>query len=200
MDAGLWPLAAFAAVTSITPGPNNLMLLASGALHGFCRTLPHMVGIVLGVGVMLSAACAGLGAAFARMPALADALRWIGFAYLCWLAWKLLRAGAPGEAGGARAARPLGWLEAALFQLVNPKAWMMVLTAAASFILPLRERLPAADGLGVALFAVVGFACIAPWAGFGSLLRRWLSDRRRQLAFNALMGTLTLVTALAMLR
>jgi hypothetical protein len=121
--------AGFAFVSSITPGPNNAMLLASGVNFGFRRTMPHIAGIAFGCVVMLVLVGFGLGEAFAAVPGLYDALRWAGAAYLLWLAWAIARSGPTAErpAGG----RPFGFWPAAFFQWVNPKAWIMVVVPSA---------------------------------------------------------------------
>src|SRR5690348_1625052 len=118
-------------VMSITPGPNNVMLTASGANFGFRRTVPHIAGIVAGFSVVLLAVCAGLDAIFTRWPNLQVVLRWAGAAYLVYLSWRILRAG---EASRGHSPKPLTLLEAAAFQFLNPKAWIMTLTAAAMFL------------------------------------------------------------------
>src|SRR5439155_26809055 len=121
------PFVTYTFVMSITPGPNNVMLTASGANFGFRRTLPHIVGVGVGFVVQLLAVCAGLSALFARWPALQGALGWVGAAYLLYLGWRLLGQ-SDTEARAGR--RPVTFLEAAMFQFLNPKAWVMTLTAA----------------------------------------------------------------------
>ena len=120
-------LAVFAFVTSITPGPNNLMLMASGANYGFRRTIPHMLGIGIGFTVMLLLVGAGLIQIFDRWPLAHDVLKVVSVAYLLWLAWKT--ATAAGISDGDARGRPMTFLQAAAFQWVNPKAWAMALTA-----------------------------------------------------------------------
>ena len=121
----------FTFVMSITPGPNNIMLTASGATFGFRRTIPHLLGVAAGLAVELLAVCAGLGALFARWPALQDVLRWAGAAYLVYLGWHLLGGS---SARKSAALRPVRFLEAAAFQFLNPKAWVMSLTAVSLFL------------------------------------------------------------------
>ena len=119
----LLPLAAFIFVSSITPGPNNVMLTASGANFGYQRSVPHMLGISVGATLMLLVVGAGLGAVFARWPQLYTLLQWVGAAYLVWLAWKIATAGRV-QTGQAKP-QPLNFWQAAAFQWVNPKAWLM---------------------------------------------------------------------------
>ena len=123
----LLALVTFAFVTSITPGPNNLMLMASGANFGVRRTVPHMLGVALGFVFMAVLVGAGLAQAFMAVPQLYTALKVASVAYLLYLAWKIAMAPPPGET--ARPGRPMTFLAAAAFQWINPKAWAMALTA-----------------------------------------------------------------------
>ncbi len=180
----------FALVTSITPGPNNTMLLASGVNFGFRRTLPHMAGISSGVATMMVAVGFGLGEAFSRVPVLYTVLEIASIAYLLYLAWRI---GTSGEVRANHAkARPMTFVEAALFQLVNPKAWMMVLTAATTIQL---SESHGASALGMAIvFLFVGFPCISLWAAFGQGMRGFLSNPRRLRAFNLTMAVLLVLS------
>lgn len=184
--------AGFAFVASVTPGPNNAMLLASGVNYGFRRTLPHMAGISLGCGAMLLLVGLGLGQVFAAAPAVYDVLRWAGAAYLLWLAWRILRSG-PMEAGAA-GGRPLGFWGAALFQWVNPKAWILVVGAVSTHA-P-REASAGTFVAMAALLCLVNVPSIALWAGFGAGMAPLLRHPRRARAFNAAMALL-LVASLA---
>ncbi len=186
----------FALVSSITPGPNNTMLLASGVNYGFRRTMPHIAGISLGCMVMLLLVGLGLGQAFAAVPRLYDALRYTGAAYLLWLAWKIATAGTEAtEAAGGR--RPLTFWQAAAFQWVNPKAWVMVVGAVSTYA-PRDEF-----GQGVAVLALllglVNVPSICVWAGFGTALRPWLSHPGRRRVFNVAMALLLVLSILPML-
>ena len=190
------PFVTYTFVMSITPGPNNVMLTAAGANFGFRRTLPHMLGIACGFVVQLLAVCAGLSALFARWPALQSALAWVGAAYLVYLGWRMLRL----ESGPERAAsRPVSFLEAAAFQFLNPKAWVMTVTAATLF---LPQELPwFARGLYMAGIAEgIGLPCMAAWALFGSSLRGLLAAPRGRRVFNAAMALALATTAVMMVR
>jgi threonine/homoserine/homoserine lactone efflux protein len=169
----LLAFALFACVTSITPGPNNTMILASGLNFGLRRSLPHLLGISLGFGVMVAATGFGLHAVFERWPALFDAMRWAGAAYLLWLAWQLARSGPLTERSGA-VAKPMGFFSAAAFQWVNPKAWVMAVSAISNF-LPAQHS-GAQVALIAALFALINVPCVASWAAFGSRMRNVLRD------------------------
>ena len=130
----LLALVGFAVVSSITPGPNNMMLLASGVNFGMRRTMPHMMGVCLGFTLMLVIVGLGLGAAIMAVPLLHTVLKYGSGAYLLWLAWSLATSG--GLGGSQTGARPMRFIEAALFQWINPKAWMMTITAIATFANP----------------------------------------------------------------
>ncbi|CAM2166509.1 cysteine/O-acetylserine efflux protein [Paraburkholderia sacchari] len=174
----------FVVVTTITPGPNNTMLLASGVNFGFKRTVPHILGISAGVVVLMLSVGFGLGEIFRHVPWLYTALEAASVAYLLWLAWKIGTSGMLKEKGGER--RPMRFHEAIAFQWINPKAWMMVLTAATTI------RLSADFGVNTvvmaALFYVIGLPCICLWAAFGTGMRRFLGDPRRLRLFNVAMA------------
>jgi threonine/homoserine/homoserine lactone efflux protein len=173
-------LAGFALVGSITPGPNNALLLASGVRFGFARTLRHVVGTALGMAVLVFAVAAGTGAVLAALPRAQLAVKLAGSAYLLVLAYRV--AGSHGL-GRAAAARPLRVLGAAAFQFANPKAWLFALAAAGTF-LP-AGLTPLAGGLVVAAScAVVIVATAALWAAGGAALAQLLDDRRTERLVN----------------
>jgi threonine/homoserine/homoserine lactone efflux protein len=182
----LLPLVAFALVSSGTPGPNNVLLWASGATFGFRATLPHVLGTAAGIGLMALGAAAGLAALIEGAPALAVGLKLAGSVYLLVLAWRIATAN-----GLARAtvARPLGFLAAAGFQALNPKAWVFALGAVTTFR---PAELPAA--LGALAVAGTMVAMIVPtaalWAAAGGTLGRLLSGPRTRRASGAAMGLL----------
>lgn len=182
-------LISFAFVTSTTPGPNNLVLIASGVNFGFRRTLPHMLGISLGHGVMVFLLGLGLSGVFQAVPVSKLALKVVSVAYMLWLAWRIAHAAAPGE-GKARA-HPMTFLQAAAFQWVNPKAWAMALGAISTY---------GQGGIATVLVVCAVFACVnlpsvSVWAFAGEKLRAVLSDPRRLVPFNWTMAVL-LVLAL----
>jgi len=182
----LLPLLGFAIAASVTPGPNTLMVTAAAANHGVRATLPHMLGITFGFAAMLLIVGLGLAAPFAALPWLHVALKWGGAAWLLVLAWKIARAGMPGE-GPSRP--PLGFLGAALFQWVNPKAWMIALAAIPAFTTPDGDIL--AETLLIAgAFALVCFPCTLVWAGLGAGARRVLRRPGALTAFNVAMALL----------
>lgn len=181
-------VATFAFVTSATPGPNNIMLTASGVNFGYRRTLPHMLGIICGMATMNIAVGLGLGAVFTQFPLLQQILRVVGSAYLLWLAWQLLTFSSLGKVkeGG----KPFTFMQAAAFQYVNPKAWVMVISANASFAL-LGEGYWLSVGLIVLAYMVIGLPSISIWAGFGQYIRRFLDNPRILKVFNLWMSVLT---------
>ena len=176
----------FAFVSSITPGPNNAMLLASGANFGMARSIPHMLGVSAGFLVLLLAVGLGLGGLFAAFPALHGALQVVGAIYLLYLAWKI--ATAKGFGGGAVAARPQRFWQAVAFQWVNPKAWAMALGAMTTYA-P-KTHYVTGVFLVSGVFAAVNLPCIFAWTGFGVGLRRFLDRPVALKAFNLVMAAL----------
>ena len=190
-------LLVFAFVTSITPGPNNFMLLASGVNFGFRRTVPHMLGIGAGFLSLLLGVGFGLGAILAAYPSLHTGLKVAGVLYLVYLAWRIAMSRSLGESG-AGVARPMRFVEAAAFQWVNPKAWVMAATAMAIYTTP---EAPVVSVVLVAIaFALVNVPSVSTWAGFGVALRGFLSDETRLKRFNVAMGVLLVASLWPMLR
>lgn len=190
------PFITYTFVMSITPGPNNVMLTASGANFGFRRTLPHLLGVVAGFVVQLLAVCAGLSALFARWPALQSTLGWVGAAYLVYLGWRML--GLESARAGA-ATRPVSFLEAALFQFLNPKAWVMTVTSATLF-LPQALSWLARGAYMAGIAEGIGLPCMMVWALFGSSLRGVLEAPRGRRVFNVAMALALATTAVIMVR
>ena len=187
-------LASYMGVMSITPGPNNIMLTASGVNFGFRRTLPHMLGIAFGCSLQLLLCAALFAQVSGWLGEVRPVLAVAGCAYLLWLSLKLARAAAPGH---REAARPMGFVAAALFQWINPKAWIMVLNACVLF-LPRDGQLSAAAAMAL-LALLVNLPCIAVWAWGGERLRHWLQQDRALRLFNAAMASLLAATALWLL-
>ena len=192
-------LVLFAFVTSVTPGPNNFMLLASGVNFGFSRTIPHMLGIGVGFLTLLFGVGFGLGAVLSAYPALHLALKIGGGAYLLYLAWRIAMARSMGDGGAKQSdARPMTFLEAAAFQWVNPKAWVMAVTAMAIYTTPQAQFLSVT--LVAVAFAIVNVPCVSIWAGFGVALRGFLADPVRLKWFNIAMGLMLVASLWPMLR
>jgi threonine/homoserine/homoserine lactone efflux protein len=190
-------LPVFCFVSSITPGPNNFMLLASGVNFGFRRSLPHIAGVAIGFLWLILAVGFGLGALLTLYPPLHIALKIAGGAYLLYLAWKIANARSLSDAKDG-AGKPLTFFQAAMFQWVNPKAWVMAVTAMAVYTDPAQPFLSVIL-IGI-VFALVNAPCISSWTLFGVAMRRFLSDPVRLKWFNIAMGVALAATLWPLLR
>lgn len=206
MDMALYlSLAGFVVVMSITPGPNNLMMMSSSALFGVRRTLPHWLGVQFGFNVMLVAAVFGLGELVGRYPWTLDAVKIGGSLWLAWMALAFFRAGLakPSGEGGKKAAprraRPFRIYEAALFQWVNPKALLMTVSAAGAYI-ALADTAGERAMLFVATFILFGAPCGLLWVMAGGVIHRFLTDRRHARILNVTIGVLLLATIAIILK
>ncbi|MDD1016748.1 LysE family translocator [Pseudomonas rubra] len=181
----------FAFVSSITPGPNNTMLLASGVNFGVRRSIPHALGISVGFMVMVLAVGFGLGEVFQAYPPIYTVLRYVGAAYLLYLAYKIATSG-PLSVSNADSRNPLGFWGAAAFQWVNPKAWVMAVGAITTYT--------PAQGYVInviviaAVFALVNLPSVCVWVMFGSALRTVLQNPRWLMLFNLLMAALLVIS------
>jgi threonine/homoserine/homoserine lactone efflux protein len=190
----LLPFVLFAIVGSVTPGPNNMISTASGAAFGFVRTLPQMLGVSVGFPLMMVALGLGLGQIFLQLPWLHEVMRYAGAAFLLYLAWRIA-----GSAGveEAEARKPLTFVEAAIFQWLNPKAWTLALGALAAFTTPgLNMGASLLEiGLLAALFGVIAFLALVIWCVFGVVIARLLRDARKRRIFQlSLAGLLAIST------
>ncbi|MAU48255.1 MAG: hypothetical protein CMP09_26290 [Yangia sp.] len=192
----LLALAAFALVTVITPGPNNLMLLASGANYGVRRSLPHMAGVALGFPSMVFLVGLGVMRVFDLWPMAHDALLLVSALYMLWLAWKIANAAPPEQASGAEGGRPLGFLQAAAFQWVNPKAWSMALGAITLYAAG-RDLMSVLWVAGV--YVAMGLISTTTWTVLGREMRRVLDRPARLRLFNWAMAALMLASLLPVL-
>ncbi|MGF0242697.1 LysE family translocator [Rhodococcus sp. IEGM1300] len=183
--------ALFALVTSITPGPNNTMLLASGVNFGFNRTIAHMLGITCGFFVLVVAVGFGLGAVFQTYPLLYTLLRYVGAAYLLYLAWKIAHSGPVSDSDRGES-KPISFLGAAAFQWVNPKAWIMAIGAISTYT-PLQGYFTNVIVIA-AVFALINLPSVSVWAACGTLLRNVLKDRRWLRVFNWGMAALLVIS------
>lgn len=190
-------LIAFGFVSSITPGPNNIMLTASGVNFGFVRTVPHMLGIGAGFMLLLLAVGSGVGALLRLLPWLDLVLKLTGAAYLLWLAWKVARSGEMSDDGNG-SARPMTFLQAAAFQWVNPKAWVMAVSAMALYVRP--EQALTDVLIITVIFGLVNVPCVSAWAAFGHALRGYLRDPVRARIFNIAMAILLVASIVPMVR
>ena len=191
------PVALFAVSMSITPGPNNVMVTASGANFGYRRSIPHLLGIGLGFPAMVAAVGLGLGGLFEALPAIHAVLRIVGAAYILWMAWRIATAGGAGRVRDAPG-NPLTFLEAAAFQWVNPKGWVVAVGAISTFTTVEGHLLFEVAAIALT-FACVNYPCASLWTlggiGIGRLLRRgpWLR------VFNAAMGLLLVASLVPLL-
>lgn len=183
--------ALFALVTSITPGPNNTMLLASGVNFGFNRTIPPMLGISCGFFLLVVAVGFGLGAVFQAYPILYTVLRYVGAAYLLYLAWKIAHSGPVGDSAHGEA-KPISYLGAAAFQWVNPKAWIMAIGAISTYT-PMQGYFYNVVIIA-AVFAIINLPSVGLWAACGTLLRNVLKDPRWLRVFNWGMAALLVIS------
>ncbi|MGR3343740.1 MAG: LysE family translocator [Paracoccaceae bacterium] len=172
--------------TLFTPGPNNIMLASSGATFGFRRTLPHMLGIIIGFPAMILGVGFFLGQVFENSAVLRDVIRWLGAALMLWIAWKIATAGGLSSAKGR--ARPMRLHEAAAFQWVNPKAWAMIIAVTSQFVTGDNGRV--VIPLIALVFATLGLSSTTLWAGFGTAMTRWLKTPGRLKLFNRTMAAL----------
>ncbi|MBB5210705.1 LysE family translocator [Microbulbifer hydrolyticus] len=191
----LLSIALFVFSTSITPGPNNLMIMASGLNHGVGRSLPHLLGICVGFPAMILAIGFGMGALFRQFPFLHEVVRWAGITYLLYLAWKIARTRQVGAAGRAH---PFSFLQAVAFQWVNPKGWIMAVGALAAFTTPDGETWMEAGRIALA-FILIGGPCITIWMMFGVGLKRLLTQPVHLRIFNVTMGLLLAASVIPML-
>lgn len=185
----LFALMGFSFVSSITPGPNNLMLLASGGNFGYWRSIPHMLGIAIGFVLMTVIVGLALMQIFDTYPATYTILRYVSGAYLLYLAYKIARMSLPRE--GEKTGKPLSFLQAAAFQWVNPKAWTMTVSALTQFA----PDNTTASVISVALiFGIINLPSISAWTLMGTHIRQFLTHPMRLRAFNITMALLLIAS------
>jgi threonine/homoserine/homoserine lactone efflux protein len=183
-------LVGFSFASAATPGPNNVLLWASGATFGVRRTLPHVLGTAVGIGAMALGSAAGIAALVAAVPALGVAMRVVGSAYLLFLAWQIARSGSL-TAGSST--RPMTLPEAAAFQLVNPKAWIFALGAVTTFRPTDLSPIPATLAVAAVMMAVI-LPSAGAWVVFGDGLGRLLSSERTRRIVNLVLPALVVAT------
>lgn len=188
-------LALFAFVSSITPGPNNLMLMTSGVNFGMRRSVPHILGVSLGFMLMTATVGLGLMQVFAKYPVIFSALKYICFAYLLYLAWRIATTNSI-ETKDISVAKPLNFLQAVLFQWVNPKAWSMSLTAISLYAV---NAQPVTIAIVVLVFGGINLPCIVGWTLAGTKIRHFLNHPQRLVLFNRTMAVLLIAAVLPML-
>jgi threonine/homoserine/homoserine lactone efflux protein len=181
----------FAFAMAMTPGPNNLIATASGATFGLRRTIPQMWGVAVGAPVMLILLGLGVAQAMLAYPGLQQGMSWAGAAYLLWLAWKIATSG-PTEAGNIEGAPPT-FIQSALFQWVNPKAWVLCLSAIATYTHAGPDQMNEILVIA-AVFVPMTFVSLTVWAQFGVAMSRWLTSPLRLRLFNGTMAVLMLAS------
>jgi threonine/homoserine/homoserine lactone efflux protein len=187
-------VATFGFVTSVTPGPNNTILFATGVNYGVKKAFPFLFGIMLGLSVILTAIGLGLGAVFIALPAVYQVLKYLGFAYILYLAFSIIRSGyKPIESNS----KLFGLFEATFFQFVNPKVWVVMPSFMASFI-PIGASLELTIVL-VLVFLALTFPGALAWAVFGGLLKNFMADSKKRLIFNWIAGLLLVASMVPVL-
>ena len=187
-------ISAYNFVMYVTPGPNNSILTASGIKFGFFRSIPNILGIPTGHGLQLALVCLGLGSLFAAFPVLLDILRYVGAAYILYLAYKMF--GSLNITATEDKSRPLKYYEAILFQFVNPKAWVICITAASLFY-PEQENLIIGTLFMVVMSTVINIPSISIWAFGGSVIRFYLNNIKLKKIIEWLLALLLIATAIS---
>jgi threonine/homoserine/homoserine lactone efflux protein len=187
-------VAIFSFVTSVSPGPNNTFLLSSGANFGLRKSVPYLNGIMAGLTGMMIALGAGLGVIFTTLPLVYQVLKWVGFAYIVYLAFLIVRSTTKTETAEAQY---IGFFKATTFQFVNPKAWVVVGSFMATFV-------PVGSGLGATAFICLVFLVFTYpgallWAVAGQVLKTWLSEPSRRRVFNIVSAILLVLSMVPVL-
>ena len=188
-------LASYYFVMFATPGPNNAMLTASGIKFGFKRTIPHLVGIPCGHTIQITLVCFGLGNLFQKYPAIQNYLKWLCFVYLIYLGWKII--GSFSE-HNKESGRPLRLYEAAFFQFINPKAWVVALTASTAFF-PVNENFYLATAFVALTAPIICFPSICLWALFGSSIKTLIKNTKIKKIVEYFLAVLLIITAIIIL-
>jgi threonine/homoserine/homoserine lactone efflux protein len=176
----------FSVAAAGTPGPSNALLTATGANVGVLRGLPALFGVGAGMGLMMFVVALGLGSVLLDNPTVMTGVKWLGAAFLCWLAWRIATAGSTMAGGG----RPIGFFGAAAFQWVNPKSWLICASAAAAFLQAgTGSALTQSAALAIT-FVLAALPSCFPWLAFGAVLQRFLRTERAARVFNLTMGVL----------
>jgi threonine/homoserine/homoserine lactone efflux protein len=187
----------FAVVAAVTPGPSNVMVTAAGAASGVVKGLPCLLGVTAGMGLMMFLVPLGLGSLVLGHPLALTGLKWGGAAFLLWLAWKI--ATAAGAAAPAER-RPVGFVEAAVFQWVNPKSWLVSVSAAGTYLSAESGGAVAQSALLGGLFVLAALPSCFLWLAFGATVQRFLHGRRARRAFNLTLGALLALSVTLIVR
>ena len=188
------PIILFCFSTSVTPGPNNIMLMSSGLNYGFKRSVPHLLGINIGFPLMIVAIGLGFGSLFTSFPFIYPVVKALGVSYLLFFAWKVANAAPSGAK--EKTGCPITFFQAVLFQWVNPKAWVMAMGAIASFTNP--ERFKFQMLLIVGGYMTVGALCMVFWLTMGTSLKKLIRDEKSLRLFNISMAVLLVISLVPM--
>lgn len=186
----------FAGIAAFTPGPNNTLLMASGMNFGFRRSVPLIMGVAVGFPLMIGLIGLGLGKVFEIYPGFYRMLKYVGAAYMLYLAWKI--ANSKPSAAGAEEAKPLSFVQMCLFQWVNPKGWVMAITALSAYTLS--QNYYAGVATVVATFIFMGITSALTWTAFGATLKNVMTDPRYFRIINVTLALLLVVSLVPMLR
>lgn len=196
MDLSLLVSAAiFGFVTSVTPGPNNTYLLASGMNYGLKKSLPYLFGLLIGLTIVVLSIIFGVGVVFTKFPFAYQVLKWVGFAYICWMAYGVATSGT--KTAKAKTDSYVGFWKAIGFQFVNPKAWIVSLSFVATYV-PVGQSLWVEIVFGLVL-VLTTFPGAFIWATLGQLLSTWLSDAQKRRIFNYIAAVLLVLTMVPVL-
>ena len=188
----------FAVATSMTPGPNNIMVATAAANHGVRATVPQMLGVALGFGAMVLIVGVGLAGPLATMPLLHTVLRWVGGAWILWIAWAIVRANPAPMSDSRNRAAPMRFWPAVLFQWVNPKAWVMAVATTTTYTASDRGLLGQVLILA-ALFTLLSVPSMLSWSLLGAGAGRVLRSPWQLRAFNAVMAMLLVLSVVPLL-
>ncbi len=195
MPPNLLAFVLFAIAASVTPGPNNTLIAASAAANGVRRTLPQVFGIALGFGAMVALVGLGLAGPLAASPALHNVLRWVGSAWMLWIAYGIARSAVVSH---ARSQPPMSFAGAALFQWVNPKAWVLAVAATTTYTATTEPMVPQVLTLA-AVFELIGLPASLLWSLIGTGAARVLQTPRQLRAFNLAMAGLLALSILPLM-
>lgn len=187
----------FAASTTITPGPNNIMIMTSGLNYGIKNSIPHLLGICFGFPAMVLMVGAGFSVVFDMYPVLHEAIKILGVIYLLYLSW-LIASSSPASLD-TKKAKPLSFFQAALFQWVNPKAWVMATGAVSAFTTITSDLLSQVIIISL-MFFIVAFPCVGIWLLFGMGIKKYLNTPRHQKVFNLSMAILLIASVFPVLK
>ena len=189
VDTTLWGTILFVSIVSMTPGPNNLLLAASGANYGFIRTLPHMCGVIVGFALMVVASGFGLGIILNEFPQVILPMKIISVSFLIYLSWRIAKGGAHVIEGKAQ---PLSFLPAVLFQTINPKGISFLLSIMGAQVSDTGPLLPQLIPLFILLPAFTVLSAVT-WTMFGAAIGRLMQSQQAFKIFNVIMASLLII-------